>query len=276
MMLSRRALVAGSIGAAGGCSKADLLNTTVSRDGYMSTADISYGPLPRQKLDLYQPDKPRADGKTVVFFYGGAWDHGSKGEYVFLAQALASRGTTVIIPDYGLYPAVRYPVFLDDAALAVRWAADRVGTEKLYVMGHSSGAYLALMLTANTPYLAAAGVNRMKLPGVIGLSGPYDFLPLTSQRLQEIFGGADRPETQPITYAKAPLPPVLLIHGADDTKVKPGNSERLATAWRAAGASAELKIHPGVDHADVVASFSELLRSRAPTLAEVTTYIDTH
>lgn len=276
MTLSRRALVAGLIGTAGGCTPADLLNTTVPRDGYKRTEDIAYGPLPRQKLDFYQPDEPRADGKTVIFFFGGAWDHGNRGEYVFLGQALASQGTTVIIPSYGLFPEVRFPTFLEDAALAVHWAADRVGLGKLFLMGHSAGAHIALMLAANTPYLAAANVDRMKMRAVVGLSGPYDFLPLTTPRLQDIFGGADRRETQPINFAKAPLPPALLIHGAADPKVEPGNGERLAAAWRAAGAAVELKLYPGVNHTNVVASFSTLLRARAPTLADVTAYIDAH
>jgi len=91
------------------------------------------------------------------------------------------------------------------------------------------------MLAANTGWLATAGVDRLKLPGAIGLSGPYDFLPLTSRRLQQIFGGAHRTETQPITFAAPPLPPLLLIHGTADLTVKPANSERLAAAWRRAG-----------------------------------------
>ena len=276
MTLSRRGVVAGLIGTAGGCTPANLLNTTVVRAGYKRTEDIPYGPLPRQKLDYYQPDAPRADGKTVIFFFGGAWDHGKRGEYVFLGQALASQGTTVIIPSYGLYPEVRFPAFLEDAALAVRWTADRVGIDRLVLMGHSSGAHIALMLAANTPYLAAAGVDRMRMRAVIGLSGPYDFLPITVPRLQEIFGGANNPNVEPITFARAPLPPALLIHGAADPKVEPGNSVRLAAAWQGAGGTVDLKLYPDVDHTNVVASFSELLRTRAPTLADVTAYIDGH
>ena len=276
MTLSRRGLFAALIATSGGCTPANLLNTTVARAGYKRTEDIPYGPLPRQKLDYYQPDRPRADGKTVIFFYGGAWDHGKRGEYVFLGQALASQGTTVIIPSYGLFPDVRFPTFLEDAALAVRWAADRIGIEKLFLMGHSSGAHMALMLAANTPYLAAAGVDRMKMRAVIGLSGPYDFLPITVPRLQEVFGGANDPNVAPITFARAPLPPALLIHGDVDPKVEPGNSVRLAAAWRAARGNVELKLYPDVDHSNVVASFSGLLRARAPTLADVTAYIDSH
>jgi acetyl esterase/lipase len=133
----------------------------------------------------------------VIFLYGGSWDSGAKGDYLFVAQALASRGVTTIIPDYRLYPEVRFPAFVEDAARATRWASDRVGPSKLYVMGHSAGAHIASMLMATTPYLARAGVDRMALAGFIGLSGPYDFLPLKSAKLIDIFGGADGPRSKP-------------------------------------------------------------------------------
>ncbi len=274
MTLARRGLIASVLGLLGGCSPAALLNTTVPRTGYKLEADIPYGSNPRQKLDVYTPDQPRADGKSVIFFYGGSWDSGAKGDYLFVGQALAARGITTIIPDYRVYPEVRYPTFLDDGAAATAWATKKAGTEKLFVAGHSAGAYIAIMMIANTPYLAAAGVDRMKLPGGIGIAGPYDFLPLTSQRLIEIFGGPDRRETQPIAYARAPLPPVLLLHGTTDTTVKPFNSERLAEAWRGAGGEAELKLYPDVDHIDIVGAFSSLLRKRAPTLDDTISFID--
>ncbi len=276
MIFGRRGIVASLAGLLGGCSPASLLNTTVPKKGYTLEADIPYGPHPRQKLDIYRPESPRADGKTVIFFYGGSWDSGAKGDYLFVAQALAARGIAVVIPDYRLYPEIRFPTFLEDAAQAVRLAADRIGLEKIFVMGHSAGAHIALMLATNTPYLAAAGVDRMKMRAVIGLSGPYDFLPLTSSKLIDIFGGANRPEMQAITFARAPLPQALLLHGTTDTTVYPKNSINLAAAWRAAGGPVELNLYPDVGHIDMVAAFSDLLSKRAPTRDDVVTYIDSH
>jgi acetyl esterase/lipase len=276
MSLARRGLLAGFAGFLGGCSPAALLNATVSRQGYTREADLTYGPDLRQKLDLYRPDKPRADGKTVIFFYGGSWDSGSKADYLFVAQALVAGGYTVVIPDYRLYPEVRFPTFVEDGARAVRWTADRVGTERVFIMGHSAGAHIALMLAANTPYLPAAGVDRPKLAGAIGLSGPYDFLPLKSAKLIEIFGGANNPNIEAITFAKTPLPPALLIHGDADTTVYPRNSQHLAAAWRANGAAVELKLYPGVGHIDTIAAMSGVLRSRAPSRADVLAWLDTH
>jgi len=276
MSIARRGLFAGLATLLGGCSPAAILNTTVAKKGYTLQAGIPYGDGPHRTLDLYTPDRPRADGKTVIFFYGGSWDSGKKGDYLFVAQALAARGIATIVPDYRLYPEVRFPAFIEDGAQATRWAVDRVGAGNLFVMGHSAGAEIASMLVANTPYLAIVGVDRMKLRGFVGLSGPYDFLPLTSAKLIDIFGGTDNPAIQAITFAQAPLPPALLIHGTADTTVYPRNSEHLAAAWRRAGAPVELKLYPDVDHIDVVAAFSDLLHKRAPTREDVVGWIDGH
>lgn len=274
MRAARRGLIGSLLSLLGGCSPAALLNATVSRSGYSLQRDIPYGPLPRQKLDLYLSEAPRPDGKAVIFFYGGSWDSGAKGDYLFVAQALASRGVTTIIPDYRLYPEVHFPIFIEDAALATRWAAGRVGSSRLFVTGHSAGAHIASMLAANTPYLAQAGVDRMTMAGFIGLSGPYDFLPLESAKLIDIFGGANRPEIEAITFARMPLPRALLIHGTVDTTVYPRNSENLAAAWHHAGAPVELRLYDGVDHIDVVTAFSDLLHKRATTREDVLAFID--
>ena len=276
MTMARRSLLTGLAALLGGCSPAALLNTTVSRQGYRVERDIAYGDGPRRTLDLYFPDRPRPDGKAVVFFYGGSWDSGQKSDYLFVAQALASRGIVTVIPDYRIYPEVRFPTFIEDAAQATRWTGDKVGTDRLFIMGHSAGAEIASMLCANTPYLGRAGVDRTSLRGFIGLSGPYDFLPLTSSRLIDIFGGANNPATQAVTFAQAPLPPALLIHGDADTTVYSRNSQRLAEAWRTTGSMADLKLYAGVDHVDVVAAFSDLLHGRAPTRDDVLTWIDSH
>jgi len=276
MSIARRGLFAGLAALLGGCSPAAILNTTVPKKGYTLQAGIPYGDGPRRTLDLYTSDRPHADGRTVIFFHGGSWDSGKKGDYLFVAQALAARGIATIVPDYRLYPEVRFPAFIEDGAQATRWAVDRVGAGKLFVMGHSAGAEIASMLVANTPYLADAGVDRRKLRGFVGLSGPYDFLPLTSAKLIDIFGGADNPAIQAITFAQAPLPPALLIHGTADTTVYPRNSEHLTAAWRRAGAPVELKLYPDVGHIDIVAAFSDLLHKRAPTREDVVGWIDSH
>jgi acetyl esterase/lipase len=65
---------------------------------------------------------------VVVFFYGGNWTSGNRGDYAFVGEALASRGIVAVIADYRLYPQVRYPSFLEDGARAVSWATPSVCT----------------------------------------------------------------------------------------------------------------------------------------------------
>ena len=58
----------------------------------------------------------------VVFFYGGSWTDGERGDYRFVGEAFASQGIVAVVADYRLYPEVRYPDFLSDSARAVAWA----------------------------------------------------------------------------------------------------------------------------------------------------------
>lgn len=279
-MIARRSVLGGCMGGVaallGGCSPAAILNATVPREGYALEADLPYGPLSRQRLDYYRPLVPRADGKTVVFFYGGAWRLGDKADYLFLGQALASRGVGVVVADYRLYPNVRYPSFVEDGALAVGWAGRRFGTNRLFLMGHSAGAYIAAMLAANTAYLRTAGVDRLTLRGLIGIAGPYDFQPRNYRWLRDIFNDADDPSIQPLNRATAPLRPALLLHGTADTLVVPRNSERLAAAWQAANAPVDLKLYEGVDHLSIVGAFADVLQAGAPTRADVLAWLDRH
>ena len=169
------------------------------------------------------------------FFYGGSWDSGRRQDYNWVGRALASRGFVTIIADYRLYPEVTYPGFLEDSALAVRWAADnaaRFGGDptRIVLAGHSAGAYNAAMLALDGRYLKAAGVDPARVKALAGLSGPYDFLPLQGDITHRIFGDtADLPGTQPTAYVTKASPPAFLATGDSDDMVWPKNTA--SGAW---------------------------------------------
>ena len=109
---------------------------------------------------------------------------------------------------------------------------------------------------------------------MLGLSGPYDFLPLTDPDLQDMFGPPDQyPRSQPIHFVHADAPPMLLVQGLDDQSVWPKNSINLAAALRAVGVPVTLKLYPGLGHADTVAALSLPARRRAPTLADIAEFL---
>ena len=216
---------------------------------------------------------------VVVFFYGGSWDSGSKADYRFVGGALAARGFVTIIPDYRVYPEVRFPDFLDDCAAAFAWAGANAGrfggSDRIVLMGHSAGAYNAAMLALDPSYLARARAPRPV--AMVGIAGPYDFLPLVDPELKIIFGQPPTPPgTQPINHVDGGNPPMLLLAGASDTTVLPRNTTRLAARIAAAGGVVDSKIYPGIDHKEIIGAMGAPFRFLAPTLKDSASFIAAH
>ena len=261
------------------CSPAALLNATVASRGVEVTRDISFGPGPRDRMDVYRPPAAKGDAPLVVFLYGGNWRTGERGMYPFVALPLARRGAVVAVPDYRLFPEVGFPDFLRDNARAVAWAmahAAEWGADpaRTVLVGHSAGAYNAAMLALDPRWLREAGSDRSRLAGMVGLAGPYDFLPITGDTLPVFAAAGAGPETQPITYADGRNPPVLLLAGADDATVQPRNTEALAARIRARGGQADLRIYPGVGHIGIITAFAPLFQARAPVLDDTWRFIE--
>lgn len=257
----------------------DRLMSMVTPSGGAATyLSLRYMDGARGTLDLYAP-KDAADAPVVVFFYGGSWQMGHKELYGFVGNALASRGFIVAIPDYSVYPDARFPAFLEDAARAVRWASGNVGryggdAGRLFLMGHSAGAHIAAMLALHGTWLKREGMEPSRdIAGLVGLSGPYDFLPLKRKDIISVFGGTNRPETQPVNFVTGSAPPAFLAAGEDDTVVEPRNTRSLASALKQAGVEVETKLYPGRGHVGTIASFAGPLRFLAPALADVSRFI---
>lgn len=251
------------------------LNLVTPDNGYSLTSNIEYGDHPRQRLDVYQPTRALANAPTVVFFYGGSWQWGYKEGYRFVAQALAEAGYRVVIPDYRLHPEVSFPAFIEDGAQAVARIADMgLADHGLVLMGHSAGAHTAAMLALDDHYLTEAGVARNTVDAWIGLSGPYDFLPLQEAVFVDIFGAVDGiPETQPVTFVSPDDPPALLIWGEEDDKVSRRNIESLSGALREAGVPVRARVYPEANHYDPIGAFSVRFRSLSPGFDDVVGYL---
>ncbi len=231
-------------------------------------------------MDVYRPACPEPGHGVVVFFYGGDWQTGDRGDYAFVGKALADRGFVAVLPTYREYPAVTFPAFVRDGAMATRWAHDHAAAfggdpGRLFLMGHSAGAHIAAMLTLDPEYLAAVGLPRSAVRGTAGLSGPYDFVPPPDDRAA--FGMAKDDvhppaDIEPIHFVDGREPPMLLLQGLEDTTVNPDNATHLAAAIRAAGGQVQVIRYPDRAHVGVVLALAWPFRWLDPVLDDVAVF----
>ena len=221
-----------------------ILNAISGSGRVAETRDVAYGTGQRNRLDIYAPTTGGDEYPVIVFFYGGGWEEGDRAMYRFVGTALASRGFVVAIPDYRVYPEVRFPGFVEDGARAMRWVRDNIaGLWRRSVAHRRRRSLRGRAHRGDARDRSAAGFAprawtiRVDLCGLVGLAGPYDFLPLHSETLKIIFGPEEERPTlsQPINFVEPGLPPSLLIAGSGDRVVDPGNTTRLAKRLREVG-----------------------------------------
>lgn len=265
------------------CKPVTLLNAMIPKGQMEIERDVPFGALPRQKLDIYQPrllsGKPLP---VVLFFYGGSWDSGSKQDYLFVAEALTAQGYLTVIADYRLYPEVKFPQLMQDPVLAFQWVKQHIAhyhgdPKQVFIMGHSAGAHLAVMLSLNAEYLAAVGLHPDAIAGTVGLAGAYDFLPLSSSRLKAIFAPAAQEWiSQPINFVNGHNPPMLLLTGTADRTVWPKNSINLAHTIQTKGGQVQLITYQGYDHVDMIAKLAKPLRGDRRLLEDIVGWLRFH
>jgi len=254
------------------------INAFTPTSGYARKGGMAYGPEPRQRLDVYIPEGAR-DAPVVVFLYGGGWREGHRGGYRFVGQALSARGYVTVIPDYRLYPEVRFPAFVEDGAAALAWvhrhiAAYSGNPDRVYLMGHSAGAHIGALLALDRRHLAAVGGGPDWISAFVGLAGPYDFLPFRSGFYRVIFEPeAQFPDSQPINFARAGAPPMLLMHGLRDAVVPARNTRDLAAALAAEGAEVRTVLYPRQSHVSIVAGLARPLQRLGPMLDDIVEFL---
>lgn len=264
------------------CSPVRVLNGLVPDDGYNLYADIPFGNLSRQQLDIYQPRHINHAAPVVIFYYGGSWDSGNKADYKFVAEALTSHGFITVIPDYRVYPDVLFPEFMADPAHSTLWVKQNIhkfggDSSRIFLAGHSAGAHIAVMLGVNAEYLSLVGLTPESIRGIIGSAGPYDFLPLKSNRLKEIFGDESQLwKSQPINFVDGKNPPIQLLVGLKDGTVWPRNSFNLANKIQQAGGKVEVIEFPEYGHIDMAAKLARPLRGDGILLKHMVDFIQRH
>lgn len=256
----------------------DTIDRIVSRTDVVKVADgVRFG-VHKNKLDIWSTSsKSKAPRPVLVFFYGGGWANGTRTEYSYAARPFVEAGYMVVLPDYRKVPEVRFPGFVEDGADAVKWVQANIAQyggdpARVNVAGHSAGAYNALMLALDPQWLGDRPVTS-----AISLAGAADFYPFTSKRAINAMSQFPDPNaTQPVTFVRADAPPILLIHGTEDTVVRIRNSNSLYAKQKAAGGDVTLRAQAGGSHNDLVLALGTLFRGYYPVVPESVKFLDAH
>lgn len=221
---------------------------------YRASENLSPYMNERCRLDVYYPANAR-DFATLVFFHGGGLTSGDR----FIPSELREKGFAIVTVSYRLAPKVKATECIEDAAAAVAWTFNHIGEfggdrRKIFLSGHSAGAYLTLMLGLDKRWLAAHQIDANDIAGLISLS---------SQTITHMQVRAERgiPATQPAVDELAPLyhlrkdaPPILLITGDRERELN-GRYEENAYFWRmmtlAGHARTQLVELDGFDHSQM-------------------------
>ncbi|WP_395742169.1 alpha/beta hydrolase [Prosthecobacter sp.] len=193
-------------------------------------------------LDVYLPPEKK-DFPTLVWFHGGGLTGGNKDadSTKKVAQGLAKSGMAVVVPNYRLSPQAKYPAYIEDAAAAVAWALKNIpqhggDAKRVFVGGHSAGAYLTLMVGMDAHYLAAQGLKPQNIAGLLPVS-PQVMTHYTVRQERGISKfSVTADEAAPVFYADVKnLPPMLVLCADKDMPARAEESAYLVALMKGAG-----------------------------------------
>jgi acetyl esterase/lipase len=256
-----------------GCSAAGVLNGITPSGSFDRDKNVSYGDGPRQMMDIYRADKPKAGAPVIVFVHGGGWNTGDKSMYKFVAEGFTKDGFDVVVPNYRLHPNMKYPDMVVDTGAAVNDVAIRYPDRPIVLIGHSAGAYNVLQ-TVVAPEVSGVDVCA-NVSGVVALAAPTGVYPLTDEPYISIFSehrltGDDGPANRSPDRA----PPLFLVNGLDDGTVRATNATIMAESYVAMGLRAEAKTYEGMGHVDAVRVLSRLFDGGSTLKDDILSFID--
>lgn len=252
------------------------------------TDTVAYGPSEKQKVDVVRTDAAKGL-PVVIFLHGGVWQMGDRSQYKNVGYAFASRGFVAVTASYRLAPAVRWPVPVEDAAAivalakknATSWGGD---PNQIFIVGHSAGAQLAMVLLYDAKWLAAQKLTPADIKGVVNISGVFDLRsPLDEDQADGGFARFIGPvfganvdvlrAASPLDIVKKTGTPLLFITGPADYKAMQAQTEMMTRALGLIGEKPPVVVVDGRDHFALV---SEIGQPGDKTTTEIVRFLTKH
>ncbi|MCP5265927.1 MAG: alpha/beta hydrolase [Burkholderiaceae bacterium] len=228
-------------------------------------ADLAYGESAGERLDLFYPDPMPAERLPVnLFIHGGYWKALDKADHAFVARGLCAQGAITAVVNYTLMPTAPMDELVAQCRRALAWLhrnVARLGGDpgRLHVCGHSAGGHLTATTMATDWPRFAPDLPARLVRSACGISGLYDLEPIRLCYLNQELGlDAETSARQsPVNMIPAKPCPLLLCVGELEGPEYLRQSEDLATAWSAHGASVRVRVMPGDDHFSIAAALNE-------------------
>lgn len=233
-------------------------------DGYSSQIDVVYTEVNgwKGRMDLYYNQKSEAPTPVVINIHGGGWNHGEKESQTGYGSFFKN-GYAVANVEYRLVDIATAPAAIEDVRCALNYLYIHakelnIDTNKIVVMGGSSGGHLALMagllgndkkFDTNCPYK-----GEIKVAAIIDKYGVTDLVPLGEWKSAKNWLGKGYKDNEfiksvsPLYYVTKNSPPVFIVHGDADPTVPYQQSVALYNKLQEAGVKSEFMTVPGGVH----------------------------
>jgi arylformamidase len=218
---------------------------------------VAYGTTPPEMLDIYLTGKENAP--IAVFVHGGAWRNGHAKDSAYGAETFVRAGAHFLVLDFinviesggDLMP------MIDEVRRGVAWAARNAASfggdpDRIYIIGHSSGAHLGGCVLI-TDWEKALGLPHDIVKGATLCSGMYDLKPVRLSKRSDYVKFTDATEDALSTqrHLDRITCPVTLLYGTLETPEFQRQTREFAAALKAAGKSVRLIVAENYNHFEI-------------------------
>jgi arylformamidase len=219
---------------------------------------LSYGPSPRQTIDLFPAENDGPTTPLALFIHGGWWRTLHPDQFSQMAAGPNAQGVTVAVAGYDLCPSVSIAAIIEEmrAACLYLWRQRR---QRIMVYGHSAGGHLAACLVGTDWKTLAPDAPNDLVPAGYSISGVFDLSPLTQisvnadLKLDAQSARACSPLTWPVPAGRT----LDAVVGGIESSEFLRQSKAIAEAWRQGMAETRYEAIPGKNHFDILDALTD-------------------